>query len=136
MEDKIQATDVRFDKIEVGSVRYDQLQIGPLVGGSMIADARHVITVPEPANLGIKLSAEARRRLLDAMPVHDMLYCLAGESCDDPNDPDWGRIEDALTEIMLPPQRYALGMPAHDRCPRCGVNSRRAGAASCEGCGS
>lgn len=100
--------------------------------------------IPAPQmEMRIKLSPEARRALLDALTsgngetiAHELEALLGEGYLEKPDDTDWRRIEDALTLIMLPPQRYALGMPAHDRCPRCGVNSRRAGAVSCERCGS
>lgn len=71
-----------------------------------------MITIPEPMEMRIKLSPEARRRLLSSMPVHDMLYHLADEACDEPDSPEWREIEDALTEIFVPPQRFVVGMPA------------------------
>lgn len=74
--------------------------------------AESVIAFAEPMEVRIKLSPEARRRLLSSMPVHDMLYHLADEACDELDNPEWREIEDALTEIFVPPQRFIVGMPA------------------------
>lgn len=71
-----------------------------------------LVAIPEPAfsvQPRLTLSPEARRELLGAMPVHDMLYCLAGEACDDPASPEWRVIEDTLMELLAPP-RYITGV--------------------------
>lgn len=64
-----------------------------------------VITVAEPMNASLKLSSEARERLLDT--------CLVGDSSPSGGmiEDDWLRLEEALTEILLP-VRYVAGRPS------------------------
>lgn len=76
------------------------------------------ITIAPPMEMRIKLSEPARRRLLEALKEGHHRYAAGeletvyGEGAEeDPNDPDWRRVEEALTEIMLPPQRWATGLP-------------------------
>ena len=96
----------------------------------------------------IRLTPGARRKLLEAMPVHDMLYCLADEACDDLDNPEWRSIEQVLTEILMPvrsieqvlteilmPVRYITGIDAStDRCQRCDIRARHAGDFLCSEC--
>ena len=73
-----------------------------------------------PPSGRITLSAEARRKLLDAICASagsyvesDLEFTLGREYVDDPSDPDWQRIEDALLEILVP-VRYVTGLPPRD----------------------
>lgn len=79
--------------------------------GNEAADDRS-IKIPPPGR--ITLSPEARRRLVEALP-YDRVD-LEGTGADDkrwledPDDPDWVRLEDALLEILMP-VRYVTGVP-------------------------
>lgn len=90
-----------------------RLKIGPLLGNA----ADHTIEA-RPMEWGIKLTPEARRRLLDALKegmnysTQEELENVFGRAAvDTPDDRDWAQIEEALTEILMPPVRYITGVP-------------------------
>lgn len=101
------------DKITEGTIDGARLKIGPLLGNAV----GHAIAAP-PMQWGIKLTPEARRTLLDAIAPglypesqEDLENTLGRGAVDVPEDRDWVRIEEALTEILMPPQRWITGPP-------------------------
>lgn len=83
-----------------------------------IATAPGQIIAAPPTEWGIKLSPEARRTLLDAIKQAfdhgirgELEDVLGNENLGIEIDGDWIRIEEALTEIFTPPQRWVTGLP-------------------------
>lgn len=89
------------------------------------------ITIAEPMDMRIKLSPMARshllrvlERVLDGSRPEAM---LGAEYIDDPEDPEWRMIEDALTEIFMPPTRWIAGVAPSDPSGRPGHSQLVAG---------
>jgi hypothetical protein len=73
---------------------------------------------PEPPEFGIRFTPAARRRIVEALKTtelqwlsNDSIEAILGAYADDPDDPDWRIIEEALTELLMPPVRYVAGLP-------------------------
>jgi hypothetical protein len=70
---------------------------------------------PEPPEFSIRFTPEARRRIVEALPYDRIDLEGPGNNPEkwlsDPNDADWRRLEEVLTELLMPPMRYVAGLP-------------------------